>query len=94
MGYLTRASTGNETVAGRTEVDIRNENGEFSVEVLIPAGSEGIVCIPDSYSSISLNKHTIWNGKAVGNQVTQYIGSEDGYNRFRVQPGTWSFIAE
>lgn len=94
MAGLTRASTGNETVAGKYIVKVTNEKGEFSIEAQIPEGTNGVICIPDSYKTVTLNKKTIWKGKPISNSSATFLKDEDEYLFFEVDSGEWAFWAK
>ncbi len=94
IGNLTQVSTGNNTVAGRTEVSVKNERGTYTVDVMIPEGSDGIVCIPEAYGRIHLNGREVWNKREKNNPWANYLGVEEGYNQFKVKAGKWSFSAK
>ena len=94
MGYLTFASTGNLTAAGKFFIKINKNQRQFLIDTEIPHGSRGIIYFPTSYNRITLNDQSIWYKKEKKNSYTTFLGIENGYYRFQVNEGKWNFIAE
>ena len=59
----------------------------------VPPGTESIVCIPVKYKSVTVNGDPVYQKKAVSNDLASFLGMEDGYNRFKVDAGAYSFAA-
>lgn len=94
LGSLKSATTGNETIAGKIDVKVEQDKSFFSINLNVPSGTQAIVCIPDDRDSIELNGTRIFKKKTVPNELASFIGSEDGYNRFKVGAGKFIFQAK
>lgn len=94
LGNLSRASTGNLTVAGTFFVKIRKKDNQFFIQAQIPGESKGIVYIPESYQKVLLNEHLIWDNKEKRNSFATFLGKKEGYYLFEVNKGTWHFTAK
>ena len=93
LGTLKWAGTGNETVAGKVSVSVEQDKSTFKVKVNVPEGTGCIVCIPAEYKTVDVNGTEVFQKKAVRNDLASFEGKEDGYNRFRVRSGEYSFTA-
>ena len=90
-GFLKSASTGNETMAGRIDVKVEQDKSRLTINLSVPSGSQAIVCIPNDHKKVELNGTQIFNKKSVQNKLASFEGSKDGYNRFRVGAGDFTF---
>jgi alpha-L-rhamnosidase len=93
LGNLTFAETGNETIAGKVAVRIEKRNNGILVRLDVPDASNSIVCIPDIYSKITINKRTVYNKKYIPDNIASPKGEYDGFHSFRLKNGSYSIIA-
>lgn len=87
------------SVKGDIRVRAGRDNGQVVLDLVSPAGTEAIVGIPRTgnvFASILANGTEVWNnGVYTGSVAGLVAGTQDGrFIRFRVQPGTWRFIAD
>jgi alpha-L-rhamnosidase len=94
LGTLNWVETGNETIAGKISVKIQQDKSSFSLDVLVPSGTECIVCIPAKFKSVSANGESIFKKKAIQNDLTAFLDTEDGFHRFKVGAGQFGFTAK
>ncbi len=92
-GGLTEVHTGNETIAGRIEVSVRQKGNKFELQVEVPEGTQCLVCIPEQYRNIKGDGQLIFDGRSKGTGF-QYKGVEDGYHSFLAPEGKHLFSAK
>ncbi|MEN8230289.1 MAG: alpha-L-rhamnosidase C-terminal domain-containing protein [Bacteroidota bacterium] len=92
-GFLKSVATGNETIAGKISVRVEQDNALYTINLNVPMGTQAIVCIPGSRSSIDVNGTLVFKNRAVQNELVSFEGKEDGYNRFKVGAGSFTFSA-
>jgi hypothetical protein len=93
-GFLKSAATGNETIAGKIDVEVAQDKSQFTIKLSVPTGTQAIVCIPDDRKSIEVNETLVFKKKAVPNILVSFEGNEHGYNRFKVGAGKFTFSAK
>jgi hypothetical protein len=93
-GFLKSAATGNETIAGRIDVKIDQNKSHSTINLSVPVGTQAIVCLPVDRKSVKVNGTLIFQRKAVQNELASFEGMEDGYNRFKVGAGNFTFLAK
>jgi alpha-L-rhamnosidase len=93
-GFLKSAATGNKTVAGDISVRVEQDKSLFTINLSVPAGTHAIVCIPDNRKSIDVNGTLVFRKNALQNELASFEGREDGYNRFKVGTGQFTFSAK
>ncbi len=92
-GFLKSAATGNETIAGDISVRVEQDKSLFTINLSVPTGTHALVCIPVDRRSIDVNGTRVFQKKAVQNELATFEGTEDGYNRFKVGSGQFTFSA-
>ena len=93
-GFLKSAATGNETIAGKIDVKVDQDKSHSTINLSVPVGTQAIVCFPVDRKSIKVNGTLIFKRKAVQNELASFERSEDGYNRFKVGSGKFTFQAQ
>ena len=93
-GFLRSAATGNTTVAGDISVRVEQDKSLYTINLIVPAGTQAIVCIPDDRKSIDVNGTLVFKKKAISNELVSFEGRKDGYNRFKVKAGKFIFQAK
>jgi hypothetical protein len=89
------------SVKGEIKVDCVKKNGGFSLKVVSPAKTEALIGIPqnalkdgfEQSGSIKINNSVAWTGGKYSGKMKgiSYEGFSDGYYKFKVQPGSWTF---
>lgn len=96
LGSLTQIKCASHTPKGLVKVDILREPKRFLLELTSPAETTATVHLPlrkSGHTAIRVNGMPLWlNGKPNGEipGITP-DGEADGWIRFTVAPGTWSF---
>ncbi len=93
-GFLKSAATGNKTVAGDISVRVEQDKSLYTIILNVPDGTQAIVCIPDDRKSIDVNGTMVFRKKALQNELASFEGKKDGYNRFKVGAGNFTFLAK
>ncbi|MCK4853761.1 MAG: hypothetical protein KAT31_05860, partial [Bacteroidales bacterium] len=93
-GFLKSTATGNETIAGDISVRIEHDKSIFTINISVPTGTQAIVCIPADHKSIDINGTRVFKKKAVQNELASFVGKDDGYNRFKIGAGKFTFQAK
>lgn len=97
--FLTSVKVKVPTTKGMIQVGIQKNEKQYKIGLTSPLLTSAIVGIPKAsfttISKISVNGKKIWDGsfKAAVKGVS-WIGEDSGYLKFKVEPGTWSFVAE
>ena len=95
--FLTSIKVVTPSIKGDVKMDLRKTAGEYSLNLTSPAETTAIVGIPKgSFSrldSIEINGATVWDGaNSVKIPGVSWAGDEDGYLKFKVEPGKWRFV--
>ncbi|MBO9633916.1 MAG: hypothetical protein J7578_12440 [Chitinophagaceae bacterium] len=93
-GSVRSASTTVPSVAGNIKTSFSQGSGAFTLEAMVPAGTEAVIGIPKSKRrTIRLNNSVIWsNGKFKAANGVQWVDANDPhFIRFRVPAGNWIF---
>jgi hypothetical protein len=96
--FLTSVKVKVPTVKGMIQVDIQKNEEQYKIDLISPQNTSAIVGIPRSsfnvLTNIKLNGKKIWDGsyKRTAKGVL-WIGEDSGYIKFKVEPGTWNFVA-
>ena len=96
--FLTYIKVEVPTVMGPVHVRVEKTSDVYGVQLESPRGTAGIVGIPKAsfvdLQFIAVNGTVIWRGAAKGAvHGVSFLGDEEGYLKFRVAPGKWSFRA-
>ena len=96
--FLTSVKVKVPTMKGMIHVDIEKNDKQFKIGLTSPPNTSAIVGIPkaafSTLSCIKVNGKKIWGGTYQGTTTgVSYIGDDSGFVKFKVEPGTWSFIA-
>jgi alpha-L-rhamnosidase len=96
--FLTSVKVKVPTVKGMIQANIQKEKKQYKIELVSPLNTSAIVGIPQtSFSTlvnIKVNGKLVWDG-AFKNEIkgVSWIGEDSGYIKFKVEPGTWNFVA-
>ena len=103
LGDLTRASATVPSIKGTIKVDITRTTGAFTLMVTAPAGTAATVGIPlTSFVGGPSSMHVTANGTSVFDAGTFAAGAvpgvsdggqSEGFLKFKVVPGSWTFMA-
>jgi hypothetical protein len=93
-GNLSYAATENITVNGKFSVEVSSKNREYTINATIPEKSKAIVCIPDSYKTITINEQLIWDNKELKNPLAVFLGKDNGYSQFMVKDKQIRVVAQ
>jgi len=78
-----------QTPYGKAGISWRNEDQQFSVQVIVPVGCEATVYVPvRKRKEISENGHTI-----TGSDEIRIISNVEGYRVFAVKSGNYQFLS-
>jgi alpha-L-rhamnosidase len=96
--FLTSVKVKVPTVKGMVEVDIQKNKKQYKIGLTSPLNTLAIVGVPkaafSALTNIKVNGKKIWDGSfkdAV--KGVSWIGEDSDYIKFKVEPGTWSFVA-
>ena len=98
LGFLTEIICASHTVKGLVEVGIQRNEKAFQLKLISPNETVGTVYLPlkeYGHTAVRVNKQPLWlNGQPDGKipGITP-LGESDGWTRFRVEPGNWTFEA-
>jgi len=97
-GPLTKITVTVPSVAGDIVLAISRENDRFRLNLQSPQGTTAVVGIPKHLfpvNYLSANNTVIWkHGQFIqGAQGIKWVGDEDGFLKFSVEPGAWDFCA-
>jgi len=95
--FLTHLHAVVPSIKGPITVEIRKTATEYSLTLESPANTTAIVGIPrrafSRLDTISANGKPVWDHAFHGIQNgVEPAGEDDGYVRFKVPPGTWTFV--
>jgi len=103
LGDLTQASATVPSIKGAIKVDISRTTGAFTVMITAPPGTVATIGIPlTSFAGGPSSMHVTANGTLVYDAGTFAAGAvpgvsdggqPDGFLKFIVTPGTWTFMA-
>lgn len=98
MASLNTLTAKVPSIKGDILVHADKSGGQFVLELTSPASTEALVGIPKEgyvFTSILANGIQVWNNGSYTGSVSGLVAAaqDSGYIRFRVQPGTWRFIA-
>ena len=103
LGDLTRASATVPSIKGTIKADVSRTAGAFTLMVTAPTGTVATVGIPlTSFASGPSSMHVTANGTSVFDAGTFAAGAvpgvtdggqSDGFVKFKVTPGSWTFMA-
>ncbi len=95
--FLTSVKVKVPTVKGMIQVDIQKNEKQYKIGLTSPPNTSAIVGIPKTsftrLANIKVNGILVWDGsfKNKAKRVS-WIGEDSGYIKFKVEPGTWSFV--
>ena len=90
VDYLSFVKYFTETPYGKGGISWKNEDQQFSMEVIAPVGCEATVYIP-----IRKGKEILENGRAIKeSDEIRSAGDEEGYRVFNVKSGTYLFLSK
>lgn len=99
MGPLKDIKTTVPSVRGDIRVELKKEEGSFTLKLTSPETTTAIVGIPKDAMgkvvSIAVNGKNIWHSGQVvsSSRGIEFAGEYEHYYRFSVKPGTWIFSA-
>ena len=80
----------NQTPNGEAGISWKNEDRQFSMQVVVPVGSEATVYVPIlEGKSVSENGHSI-----IESDHVRFVGKEEGYQIFAVKSGKYEFLSK
>jgi len=96
--FLTSIKVKVPTGKGMIQVDIQKNGKQYKIELTSPPNTLAIVGIPkasfSTLTNIKVNGKKIWDGSFIGaDKGVSWIGEDSHYVKFKVEPGTWSFVA-
>ena len=100
LGELREITAGLETPRGSIKVAIRRRADSLELDLNSPLQTSATVGLPaedaEQITRVRLNGEVIWeSGRArPTNRGVKSLGFADGYLRFDVPPGQWTFVAE
>ena len=85
------------TVKGNVSVDIKKSASDYSLRVVVPAGTSAVLGIPfgsfKNLQSVTLQGRQVWKSGLVGDvKGTTFVDDKNGYVKFKVQAGTWTLV--
>lgn len=96
-GPLTKIKVTVPSVAGDIPLAINKGNDSFRLTLQSPKGTKAVVGIPKRLfpvKNVVVNKVLVWNGAFInGAKGITWVGDEDGFLKFSLEPGTWHFHA-
>ncbi|RYU91417.1 glycoside hydrolase [Mucilaginibacter terrigena] len=93
-GSVRSASAQIASVAGTVSSAFANTPGTFTLTANVPAGSKGIVGIPNKgYKKIWLNGYLVWQRGNYLNIANAFTDGGDTHIKFKVEGGKWDFKA-
>ena len=96
--FLTSVNVKVPTVKGMVQVEIRKNEKLYQIGLTSPPNTSALVGIPKAsfrtLTNIKVNGKKIWDGSFKGAvDGVSWIGEDSNYIKFKVEPGTWSFVA-
>ena len=96
--FLTFIKVVVPTVKGTIRVAIQKNEKQYEIDVASPLQTTAVVGIPKAsfthLTSIQANGKTVWNGAFKGGvKGVSWNGEDANYITFKVEPGTWKFVA-
>jgi len=87
---LEHASASTETIRGKVSSEWKIENGNFTLKVDVPFNTNAEVFVPANENEI------IFEGNKPAGRVEgiQFMGYENGFHKFRIGSGRYSFIVK
>lgn len=99
MGSLKQANVTVPTVKGNIQLELQKAPGQFSLNLVSPAGTMATVGIPiasgETYSEVRLNAKVIWQkGQAIKDFTgVKFLEQTEKFIFFEAGPGRWNFVA-
>ncbi len=95
--FLTHIKLVVPSIKGPVEMELNKTAKDYIIRLKSPLNTTAIVGIPtgsfSKLTSISVNGKPIWKGTYSGGVAgISWAGNEDGYVKFKVQPGAWRFV--
>ena len=96
--FLTSVKVKVPTVKGMVEADIQKNEKQYKIGLTSPLNTLAIVGVPkaafSTLTNIKVNGKKIWDGSFKGAaKGISWIGEDSDFIKFKVEPGTWSFVA-
>ncbi|MDB5127751.1 MAG: Alpha-L-Rhamnosidase [Mucilaginibacter sp.] len=93
-GSVKSASAQIASLVGKVSSAFTNSPDVFTLTTSIPAGSKGIIGIPNKgYHKIWLNGTLIWQSGKYLNTANADTGGDNDHIKFKVASGKWNFKA-
>lgn len=87
---LDHASAGTETIRGKISSAWKIENGKFSLNVEVPFNTTADVFVPADENAVIFEENQL----AEKVEGIQSLGFENGFHRFRIGSGKFSFTVK